>query len=193
MSPRHSRNPDTITMYGADWCGDCIRAKAFFDEHAMSFDYVDLVEFPDETDVVLEHNGGVQKIPLVIYPDSSFQIEPTNDELETKRLELNSLITAGADATGAEHQIIENASAGRFELHIDGAIISVADYSENEDGAVVVPHVTTDPEKRGNGYATQLMNGVLEQLRASDRKIVPVCTFAARHMRQNPQHQDLLT
>lgn len=88
MSERHERNPDTITMYGADWCGDCIRAKAFFADHGMAFDYVDLVEHPDETDVVLEHNGGVQKIPLVMYPDGSFHIEPTNEQLEAKRLEL---------------------------------------------------------------------------------------------------------
>ena len=182
----------TITMYGADWCGDCIRAKAFFDEHAMSFDYVDLVEFPDETDVVLERNGGVQKIPLVIYPDGSFQIEPTNDELEAKRLDLNSSNDAGSHAAGTEHEVIENASAGRFELHIDGAVISVADYSEHEDGVVAVPHVWTEPGQRGNGYASQLMDGVLGQLRASDRKIVPTCPFAARHVRQNPEHQDLL-
>lgn len=176
-------------MYGADWCGDCIRAKAFFDEHEMAFDYVDLVENPDETDVVLEHNGGVQKIPLVIYPDGSFHIEPTNGELETKRLELE---TEDQSDGSQQMVVVENANAGRFELHVDGDIVSVADYSAPEDEVVTISHVTTDPDLRGNGFATALMDGVLDQLRASDRKIVPVCPFAARHVRDNPQHQDLL-
>ena len=187
MSERHERNPDTITMYGADWCGDCIRAKAFFGEHDMSFDYVDLVEHPHEADVVLEHNGGVQKIPLVMYPDGSFQIEPTNEELETKRLEL---FEPAADAD--DNRIVENTDEGRFELHIDGEIISIADFSEREDGTVVIPHVATDPAHRGKGNAGRLMDGVLDRLRATDRKVVPLCPFAAQHVRNNPQHQDLL-
>ncbi len=189
MDTRHERNPDTITMYGADWCGDCIRAKAFFTEHDMAFDYVDLVEHPDETDVVLEHNGGVQKIPLVMYPDGSFQIEPTNTELENKRLELQ-----GADTTAesADVEVIENADEGRFELHIDGDIISVADYSERDGGVVVIPHVGTAPAHRGQGNASRLMNGLLEQLRASERKILPICPFAANHVKTNPQHHDLV-
>ncbi|KAG1648095.1 hypothetical protein GQR58_030091 [Nymphon striatum] len=31
----------TITMYGADWCGDCRRAKAWFDEREIAYTYVD--------------------------------------------------------------------------------------------------------------------------------------------------------
>ena len=48
----------TITMYGADWCGDCRRAKAWFDERNIAYDYVDLVDKPDETERVLERNNG---------------------------------------------------------------------------------------------------------------------------------------
>ena len=88
MSTRYERKPDRITMYGADWCGDCIRAKAFFDDRDTEFDYVDLVEHPEETDEILERNGGVQKIPLIVFPDESFLIEPTNDQLEEKMAEL---------------------------------------------------------------------------------------------------------
>ncbi len=195
MSERHEPNPDTITMYGADWCGDCIRAKSFFDANEMAFDYVDLVEHPHETDVVLEHNGGVRKIPLVLYPDGSFQIEPTNDELEAKRLELAASENHPVDEHTSEaplHDVIENADEGRFELHVNGEIVSVAEYSERAGGQVVIPHVSTDPAHRGQGHAGRLMDGVLSQLRSSERKIVPVCPFAAHHINTNPHHQDLV-
>ena len=36
------------------------------------------------------------------------------------------------------------------------------------------------------------MNGLLEQLRASERKILPICPFAANHVKTNPQHHDLV-
>ena len=31
-----------ITMYGADWCGDCRRAKTYFDERGVAYDYLDV-------------------------------------------------------------------------------------------------------------------------------------------------------
>ncbi|NND13841.1 MAG: hypothetical protein HKO10_07745, partial [Acidimicrobiia bacterium] len=37
-----TREPE-IVMYGADWCGDCLRAKSFLNERDIAFAYVDLV------------------------------------------------------------------------------------------------------------------------------------------------------
>jgi glutaredoxin len=32
----------TITMYGADWCGDCRRAEKFFVDNKIDFQKIDL-------------------------------------------------------------------------------------------------------------------------------------------------------
>ena len=32
----------TITMYGADWCGDCVRAKKFFADNHVDYLWIDL-------------------------------------------------------------------------------------------------------------------------------------------------------
>ena len=31
-----------ITMYGADWCGDCRRSKGYLTAHGVPFTYVDV-------------------------------------------------------------------------------------------------------------------------------------------------------
>jgi hypothetical protein len=54
------------------------------------------------------------------------------------------------------------------------------------------PHVETDPAHRGQGMADRLMAGVLADLRASNRKIVPLCPFADTYIRERPEEQDLL-
>ncbi|MGI9605676.1 MAG: GNAT family N-acetyltransferase [Acidimicrobiales bacterium] len=91
----------------------------------------------------------------------------------------------------ATFNIIENGPADRFELHRDGEVVSVATYTERH-GTVIIPHVTTRPEHRGQGFAARLMDGLLSQLRSSGRSVAPVCPFAVDHIAQNPQHQDLL-
>ncbi len=170
----------TITMYGADWCGDCRRAKAWFDERDIAYTYVDLVDNPDETERVLERNNGVKKIPVIVFDDDSHLVEPSNDELAAKMTELE------------RPAVIENSHLGRFELLQRGEVVSFANYTERE-GSIVVPHVETVVEHRGNGYAAQLMEGLLAILREDGRTIVPLCPFAARHIRDNEQHHDLLT
>lgn len=171
----------TITMYGADWCGDCRRAKAWFNENNVDFTYVDLVEDPAETERVLERNNGVKKIPVIVFADDSHLVEPTNAELAAKMAEF--------DHTPA---VVENRELGRFELLRRGEVVSFATYREI-DGAVVVPHVETAPAHRGNGYAAELMDAMLDRLRADGRTITPLCPFAAGHIAENAAYEDLLT
>jgi mycoredoxin len=73
-----------ITMYGADWCRDCRRAKSYLDERAIPFVYIDLEETPDEMQTVLAYNDGRTNIPVVVFADGSHLTEPTNDELADK-------------------------------------------------------------------------------------------------------------
>lgn len=91
--------------------------------------------------------------------------------------------------------VVENVTLGRFELLHHGDVVSFASYRTNpdDDASVIIPHVETAPQHRGNGYAAELMDGVLALLRASQRTVVPRCPFAAGHIRDNPDAHDLLT
>lgn len=193
VSTSSDDTPD-IVMYGADWCGDCRRAKAWFEANGHEYHYVDLEENPDETERVLERNNGLKRIPVIVFSDDSHLVEPSNNELDAK---MKALGAAAPEAGNDQGEVIENTEAGRFELHRDGEVVSFASYRmspavEGASPSVVVPHVETAPHHRGNGYAAELMEGLLAQLRESSRTITPLCPFAAGHIQDNPQHQDLL-
>ena len=79
----------------------------------------------------------------------------------------------------------------RYELIVDDRIVSIADYSLDGD-TVVVPHVETDPAMRGRGMADRLMRGMLDDLRARELRIRPICSFAAAFIRDHPDDHDLL-
>ena len=176
-----------ITMYGADWCGDCIRAKAYFAENGVEYTYVNLEEVPEAADVVLERNNGLKRIPVIVFPDNTHLTEPSNEALAAKMAEL----AGEVNEPGPTFEVVENTADGRFELQRDGEVVSVADFTDR-NGTVVIPHVGTDPAHRGQGYAGRLMDGTLDLIRSSGRTVVPLCPFAAQHIRDNPEHQDLL-
>lgn len=79
---------DTITMFGADWCRDCIRTKKQLDELGVDYTYVDLVAEPAAADVAKDISGRTN-IPVVVYPDASHHVEPSNDDVATKLRELS--------------------------------------------------------------------------------------------------------
>ncbi len=176
----------TITMYGADWCGDCLRAKAYFAEHDVAYDYVNLEEHPEAADIVLERNNGLKRIPVIVFDDDTHLTEPSNEALAAKLAEL----AEGSDPSPA-FEVVDNPDEARFELLRDGTLVGFASYSQKGE-TVIVPHVETLRQHRGQGYAARLMDGLLAQLRESGRTITPLCPFAASHVRDNPEHHDLL-
>ncbi|AYG03601.1 glutaredoxin family protein [Gryllotalpicola protaetiae] len=79
-------NPETfdkITMFGASWCGDCRRSKALLDRLDVDYDYVD-VEADLDGAARAEAISGRKSIPVIVFPDESHFVEPTDAELEAK-------------------------------------------------------------------------------------------------------------
>jgi mycoredoxin len=70
-----------ITMYGADWCGDCVRTKAHLTELGVEFEFLDTEA--GYKDKAIEISGG-QAIPVVVFPDGDFLVEPSNEEVDLK-------------------------------------------------------------------------------------------------------------
>jgi thioredoxin reductase (NADPH) len=74
----------TIKMYGTHWCGDCRRAKQFFGEHRVEYEFVDIDGNSEGIAFVERASGGKQIIPVIIFDDGSTLIEPSNAELAEK-------------------------------------------------------------------------------------------------------------
>lgn len=84
-----------ITVYGANWCPDCRRAKQFLGEQRVPYEWIDLDVHPEAKVVVEERNHGAAIIPTIVFPDGSHLAEPTNEELAAK---LGLRLRAGREA-----------------------------------------------------------------------------------------------
>jgi len=80
-----------ITMYGADWCGDCRRSKRFLDENKVAYNYIDVEADASASDKVIEINGGMRSIPVIVFPDGSHLTEPSDNALRDKLTALSIL------------------------------------------------------------------------------------------------------
>ncbi len=73
-----------ITMYGADWCIDCRRAKRFFQRHDIPYRWIDIEEDLEGERFVLEVNHGRRTIPTIVFEDGSILVEPSDALLAAK-------------------------------------------------------------------------------------------------------------
>jgi glutaredoxin len=70
-------------MFGADWCSDCRRSKKLLDELGIDYDYVDVEAVVDGADRAKAISGRTQ-IPVIVFPDGTHLVEPTDAELSAK-------------------------------------------------------------------------------------------------------------
>ncbi len=68
-------------MYGADWCGDCRRAKVWFRENGVAFTEINVEDDETARDRAIEIAGGRKNIPVIVLPGGQVLIEPTNADL----------------------------------------------------------------------------------------------------------------
>ena len=80
-----------ITMYGAEWCGDCRRSKKFLDANNVAYNYIDVEADTSASDKVIEINGGQRSIPVIIFEDGTHLTEPSDAALKAKLEELKVL------------------------------------------------------------------------------------------------------
>jgi mycoredoxin len=75
---------DKIIMYGTPWCPDCLRAKQFFKQHDVAYDWVDITQDEKAAVYVEQVNGGFKSVPTILFPDGSTLVEPSNSALKQK-------------------------------------------------------------------------------------------------------------
>ena len=71
-----------VTYYGADWCVDCRRSKAFMLKHNVAF-VENNVEESAELAAKAEAIAGRKNIPVIKFKDGAFLVEPSDSELQS--------------------------------------------------------------------------------------------------------------
>jgi mycoredoxin len=73
-----------ITMYGADWCGDCRRSKRLLEELDVQVNHIDVEADHSAAAKVQEINGGAKSIPVIVFSDGTHLTEPSDNDLKAK-------------------------------------------------------------------------------------------------------------
>ena len=94
-----------VTLYGADWCPDCRRAKSYLQNNGIHFQFIDVDKYDWATDLVEEINKGKRIIPTIIIndtpytnPDNSVLKEVLKIDVDTDKEVYDTIIVGGGAA-----------------------------------------------------------------------------------------------
>ncbi len=86
--------------------------------------------------------------------------------------------------------IRDNTALSRFELDA-GGVTAFLNY-RLAGNVMTLAHTETPLAARGRGLASQLVAGVLDEMRRRGLKIVPRCPFVSAYLAKHPQFGDLV-
>lgn len=79
----------------------------------------------------------------------------------------------------------------RFEAVVDGEVAGWIDYRLDGDTVDMV-HTEVLDRWEGEGVASALARGALDQTREAGRQLVATCPFVRRYVEKHDEYQDLL-
>jgi predicted GNAT family acetyltransferase len=90
------------------------------------------------------------------------------------------------------NKVVHNTDAQRYEIYVDGILAGYTEAKEDGSDVVVFPHTVVFEQFEGQGLASELVAGGLDDIRVRGKKIVAECPYVARFVEKHADYADLL-
>lgn len=87
--------------------------------------------------------------------------------------------------------VTEHPERERYELTLDGELAGFVEYRGGGDTRTLT-HTEVDARFEGRGLGGRLVAGVLDDLRARELKLIPMCPFVKAYLDRHPEQLDLV-
>jgi uncharacterized protein len=87
-------------------------------------------------------------------------------------------------------EIVNNKERERFEARVDEAL-AVLEYHLTSN-VIILNHTEVPQHLEGRGVGSVLIKQVLDDARANQYSVVPMCPFVAAYIRRHQEYRDLV-
>jgi predicted GNAT family acetyltransferase len=89
-------------------------------------------------------------------------------------------------------EVVHIPENSRYEVHVDGEVAGYSEAKDRDDGVVLFSHTVVDDEYEGQGLASQLVAGALDDIRQRGRRIEVTCEYVEDFLEKHAEYQDLV-
>ena len=88
-------------------------------------------------------------------------------------------------------RVVDAPEANRYELYLGDELAGFVDYG-TQPGLLTALHAEVDSAYEGRGLGSQLVGGMLDDIRARELRVLPVCPFVRAYVERHPEYADLV-
>jgi predicted GNAT family acetyltransferase len=93
-------------------------------------------------------------------------------------------------ATSVELTVADNVEQRRYEARQGSRVVGFISY-RLDSGRMALIHTEVAQALEGQGIASQLVAGALDDIRRRGLTIIPICPFVRAYLRRHPEYADL--
>jgi thioredoxin reductase (NADPH) len=137
-----------IVLFGADWCPDCHRARQYFADNGIEYEYKNIDDSKKIKDEMLKITDGSQSIPAITVDGKLVTQEPSNEELaeifgskpsekSDEKTKIHDVVMVGAGPAALSAAIYttrEDIGTLLYERGVVGGLAAVTDQIDNYPG-----------------------------------------------------------
>jgi uncharacterized protein len=90
-----------------------------------------------------------------------------------------------------EPEIVDDKEQSRYETHLGGETVAIADYVK-QPGIVSFTHTETFDGHKGQGLAGRMIERALRDAREEELEVMPFCSFVADYIGAHREFLDLV-
>ncbi len=94
-------------------------------------------------------------------------------------------------ATSVEFVVADNAEQRRYEARRGAEVVGFMTYRLEPEWMTLI-HTEVDSALEGQGIASRLVAGALDDIRRRGLTIVAICPFVRAYLRRHPEYADLV-
>src|SRR3954471_19991052 len=87
--------------------------------------------------------------------------------------------------------VADNPSAHRYEISVDGEVLGFTEY-RMRPGLIAFVHTEVDERHEGEGLASTLIAGALDDARRRDLAVLPFCPFVNDFIKRHSEYAGLV-
>ncbi|MEM6722712.1 MAG: GNAT family N-acetyltransferase [Bacteroidota bacterium] len=88
------------------------------------------------------------------------------------------------------YQLIDNTAAKQYEFHIGDQIARI-EYIKAAD-RIFLTHTEVPQSLEGQGIGSAIIKAALEEVKANNWTLIPMCPFVAMYIKKHPEWKDLV-
>jgi len=89
-------------------------------------------------------------------------------------------------------EVVHVPEAERYEIRVDGKTAGLTEAHPRGNGVVLFSHTEVDDAYEGQGLASKLVRGALDDVRRRGETIVVTCSYVKGFLEKHPEYADLV-